>query len=569
MSNEVILLSDIPNQSNETYAARYAGPYVIKSNLIEFGIKTIVLDWFRFIKDNEKFFEYFENLVDENTKVVGISNTFLYPPLNNKKQNDSSGLSALPAKNKIDEDAAAAYSLYLWDDNNSTLTDWFQRLRAILDKYNKNAKIILGGARSTRFLQMASLAPSDYCIRKYVDYILIGMADHAIKILIDKISKGKKVEDILEKNGLKFILCDREPWKTPNTFVPVTRYDKTDCFESSHWAGLEIGRGCAFNCKYCYYEKRFAEKKPLDVLKEELKRNYYDLGIKGYNITADCFNDNRRFVGAWAEMVASLDFKIEWASYVRVDPFHKWPEMMDEMIESGYKAGWFGVETLDHAAGKMAGKGLNPDRVKELLGILKQKGEVWTTAYFILGLPKETKQSLQNTLNWLLNQRVIDEVQTSILDVGPFIEELSGVIDFSDHSKNPEKYGFTKLEFTPQFYWEHETLNLNDCISINEEWKEAFLDHKYTRFGGSAHGEYVRIRDTGLTHKETVVYMKTKFKVGEKLINIDRQKKKKFKEYVMNLSEQNIKRYYDNFLEINRVRYAKSNSLYTTQRKSI
>ena len=42
--------------------------------------------------------------------------------------------------------------------------------------------------------------------------------------------------------------------------------------------------------------KRFAEKKPMDVLKEELKRNYYDLGITGYNITADCFNDNRRFV---------------------------------------------------------------------------------------------------------------------------------------------------------------------------------------------------------------------------------------------------------------------------------
>ena len=36
-------------------------------------------------------------------------------------------------------------------------------------------------------------------------------------------------------------------------------------------------------------------------------------------------------------MVASLDFKIEWASYVRVDPFHKWPEMMDGMIGLGIK----------------------------------------------------------------------------------------------------------------------------------------------------------------------------------------------------------------------------------------
>lgn len=554
MANEVILLSDIPNQSNETYAARYAGPYVIKSSLIDSGISTIVLDWFRFLKDNEKFFEYFENFIDKNTKIVGISNTFLYPPLKNEKQNDSSGLSALPAKNKVDEDSAASYSLYLWEDNNEALTDWFQRLRNLLDKYNPKAKIIIGGARSTRFLQMGRYAPDNYCIRKYVDYIIIGMADYAIKVLVDKIDNNIPVTDIFVRGGINYILCDREPWITPKTYVPVIKYNKSDCFEKSHWAGLEVGRGCAFNCKYCYYEKRFAEKKPMDILKDELKKNYYELGISGYNITADCFNDNRKFVGEWSNMVGSLDFKIEWASYVRADPFHKWPEMMDEMIGSGYKAGWYGIETLDHNAGKAAGKGLNPERVKELLTLLKQKGEVWTTAYFILGLPKETKESLDNTLEWLLQQRVIDEVQTSILDVGPFIEELSGVIDFSDHSKNPDKYGFTKLQFSPEFYWEHETLNLNDCILINEKWKKSFYDHTYTRFGGSAHGEYVRIRDTGLNHKETVTYMKTKFNVGSKIINIDNKKKKKFKNYVQELSKKNIQRYYDNFLQVNSIR---------------
>ena len=52
----------------------------------------------------------------------------------------------------------------------------------------------------------------------------------------------------------------------------------------------------------------------------------------------------------------------------------------------------------------------------------------------LLGLPKETHESLQLTLDWFLEQRVIDEVQTSVLDIGPFIEDLAGVIDFSDHS---------------------------------------------------------------------------------------------------------------------------------------
>ena len=59
MSNEVILLSDIPNQTEETYAARYAGPYVIKSKLNSAGINTILLDWFCFIRDSKKVFRIF------------------------------------------------------------------------------------------------------------------------------------------------------------------------------------------------------------------------------------------------------------------------------------------------------------------------------------------------------------------------------------------------------------------------------------------------------------------------------------------------------------------------------
>ena len=50
--------------------------------------------------------------------------------------------------------------------------------------------------------------------------------------------------------------------------------------------------------------------------------------------------------------------------------------------------------------------------------------------------------------------------------------------------------------------------------------------------------------------------MKTKFRGGKNLVNIDNAKKKKFKQYVQNLSKQNIQRYYDRFLEVNKVRHA-------------
>ena len=194
---------------------------------------------------------------------------------------------------------------------------------------------------------------------------------------------------------------------------------------------------------------------------------------------------------------------------------------MDEMLQSGFKAGWFGVETLYHEAGKAAGKGLRPEKVKYLMNELKRKSpEFWLTTYFIIGLPKETPESLDDTLEYLTKQRIIDEVQVSVLGVAPFIEELSSVVDFSDHSKMPEKFGFRKLQFTPTFYWEHDTLNNLQCNEIREKWKQTFYDHPYTRYGGGAHGEYPRIRDLGLDHKQTVVFLKTKFLGGNKILNI-------------------------------------------------
>lgn len=558
MKNEVIFLSDIPNQSHETYAARYAGTYVLKSQLLQAGHKTIVLDWFRFLKDEDEFFSYFEQLVDSNTVCVGITTTFLYPNFQNKKLSDSSGFSTLPTETKIDKVTTAAYSLYLWEYSNDQLYSWFSRLRAVLDRYNPNAKIILGGARTTRILQMCNIAPDNYAIKKFVDYVFCGMSDQAILKFITKLKNKESINPSVIKNGINFILCDRDDWKVDRSVVPGIFITKQDCYQTHNWAPLEVSRGCGFNCKFCYYETRYSSKRCVKSIAEELIKNYNEFGITGYNLTSDCFNDNRRWVGEWATMVSKLPFKIEWASYVRIDPFHKFPDSMDEMIESGYKAGFYGIETLSHQAGKAAGKGLNPNRVKELLNLLKEKtkGNTWTTAYFILGLPKETKQSLDNTLEWLLNQTVIDEVQTSILDVGPFIEELEGVVDFSDHSRYPEKYGFKKLQFEPRFYWEHDDLNLDDCYEIQEKWKKAFENHTFTRFGGSAHGEYARIRDLGLSHKEAVIYMKTKFRAGKKIINVDEKKKKAFKEYVQDLSKQNVQKYYDRFLEVNRVRRA-------------
>lgn len=561
---QIVLLSDIPTHSRETYAARYAGPYVVRSQLEAAGYDAIVLDWFRFLKNPDDFFTYLENFIDSDTLCVGITTTFLIPQMPSQSIGGGMGQVVIQQEEfpNVTEETVAASSLYLWEWSNDDLAIWFERLRKLLDKYNPNAKIILGGHRVHKIIQFSEIAPKNYCIKLYVDFLLAGYADFSMVTLIDKIKNKKSIIPSKVKNGLNIIIPSNfGTWKSAKEQVPVSLFSKKDAILPRHWLPLEVSRGCAFNCKFCSYEKRGTYKKDMKQLYEELCYNYDNFGTTGYNISSDCFNDDRRFVGEWAELTAKLPFKIEWVSFARLDLFNRYPETMDEMLGSGYRAGWFGIETLCHEAGKAAGKGLHPDKVKELIKTFREKGkdEFWFTAYFIIGLPKETVESLDKTLEWLIEQRLLDEVQVSSLGVAPFIEELSSVIDFSDHSKMPQKFGFNKLTFDPEFYWEHDTMNYNQCRDIQTKWQEAFYDHPFTRFGGGSHGEYPRIRDLGLTHKQTVTYLKTKFLRGKNLIKIDKDKKRKFKQHVIQMSEDNVKEYYENMLRIN----AKSNSLYT------
>ena len=114
--SEIILLSDIPTHSKETYAARYAGQYVVRSQLEVAGYDAIVLDWFRFIKDEDKFFDYFENFIDEKTLCVGITTTFLLPESAASKIGSGMGqvIQHEEVANITDETVAAS-SLYLWE----------------------------------------------------------------------------------------------------------------------------------------------------------------------------------------------------------------------------------------------------------------------------------------------------------------------------------------------------------------------------------------------------------------------------------------------------------------------
>lgn len=226
-------------------------------------------------------------------------------------------------------------------------------------------------------------------------------------------------------------------------------YDSNDCMDFEESPVIEISRGCIFKCSFCSYplngKKKFDYIKEESVLKDELIRNYENYGITTYTLSDDTFNDSTFKMDYLHKLFTSLPFKIKFVSYLRLDLINAHREQILQLKEMGLIGAFFGVETLNYESSKIIGKGIYPEKSKELLYDLKNsywKNDVNITIGLISGLPKETAKSHQETLDWILNKEycLVDKIRPAGLAIpNPLIDTYPYKSEFQ---LNASKYGF-------------------------------------------------------------------------------------------------------------------------------
>jgi hypothetical protein len=144
------------------------------------------------------------------------------------------------------------------------------------------------------------------------------------------------------------------------------------------------------------------------------------------------------------KIVTSLPFEIQYAAYLRHDLIYAHKETAKLLRESGLRAAIFGIESLNHESAKAIGKGLHPEKIKELLYWLRDdvwKDEVAMSSGFIVGLPHDTKETILNWSEWLYK----DDCPLDSFAIHPLaISKTSNKrIWKSEFELNAEKYGYT------------------------------------------------------------------------------------------------------------------------------
>jgi len=434
---------------------RAIGAYQIANVLRKSGYTVQVIEYFPHILYHygiDMIEKILEKFIDKSTLWIGFSTTFFFPNLIEDTNN-------IFGKN-----------VYLLKEDDKS------RLKNFVKRINPDTKWVSGGAFSWKVNDGNNL----------IDCFIEGYAEESILNYTKSLHK-KAVFFPYRKNlnGSITINYDRKGDLfnfTDHTF----QWDDSDFIDRDESLPIEISRGCIFRCKFCAYPLN--GKKKFDYIKDpknlyiEFLKNYEKFGTTNYMFSDDTYNDSVQKVEIlYDEVFSKLPFKINWASYIRLDLLAAHPSTIELIRDSGIKIAFFGIESLNYQSNKTIGKGMPIDKIIETLKELRIKWkDVVLQGGFILGLPGDSEESITNWSELLLSKEFpLDNVVFTVLKLNydnsaPWVSEIE---------KNPESFGYTFYEENGHKFWKN-NMDLTEIQAQNIYRKlRKQLDSKEQKWG--------------------------------------------------------------------------------------
>ena len=385
---------------------RSAGAHRIATHLRTLGWDIEVIDFWP-AWSREQLLELMEKRVDHNTVFLGISSMF---PMQ----------------------GPSAKRLY---GDGKNMMQYMNETLQLIKQEHPHIKIIGGAQNVSASLQW------------WCDYYISGFAEVGIVELLDHIMGNKPEPKGMETKEIwgmerKMINCRHHypafPWPDARA-----QYEERDFMRPDDIPTFEFSRGCKFKCRFCSFSVLGVKgdySRDEESVYEELMHNYENWGITTYSVSDETINDDDEKLAKLQRVAKRLPFQPSFQGFMRADLLVSKPHQWQMAYDAGIRSHLYGVETLNHTAGKFVGKGMNPDRLKD--GLMKVRDWFTNQGYYratistIIGLPGEDRESFLKGRDWILKE-------------------------FKGHS----------YSFFPLFIGQNETLNMMTNPSVLEnEW---------------------------------------------------------------------------------------------------
>lgn len=266
------------------------------------------------------------------------------------------------------------------------------------------------------------------------DYLFIGECEMTFPKFIASFADGDRFPDLpgimmrhkgeIVYHGDAPFLDDLDKAPLPaRHFLPYEKYFLGTLRGKKLYTSVQMSRGCPFSCTFCASDLhgRRVRHRSVDNVMEELELVVKKMGISHIYFVDDTLTLNRKFIMDLCDEIEKRNLYFTFESSTRADLWDE--EMAKRLKECGLVRISFGLETADLRVREIIKKNIPLESHVEANSISNKLG-IETINSVMMGLPGDTRESIERTIDFLCKSRDLLHVTYNIAVPYPGTEML-------------------------------------------------------------------------------------------------------------------------------------------------
>lgn len=301
-----------------------------------------------------------------------------------------------------------------------------------IKEWFKEVPIVVGGIHPTTY----PVEILTYC--SYIDYVILGEGENSLSQLAESIGKNdvsvlSKIDGFAYRKEGKVLVHPKTSFITDLDSMPFPDYEQINMQDYYHdtalWRnpkGLSINarmpifssRSCPRRCNFCSMFHSMGPKWRSRTAKnviDEIEYIYNRYNHRYFTFIDDNFTlDKSRAIEICKQIIdRKMDIQFEALNGVATGTLDS--EILDALYLAGMRSIYLAIESgSDFIRNHVMGKGLSDEKIFEVVQLAKKFKDLHIKAGFIIGMPEDTRETLDETYNMI---KKIDVDQTLVTNL--------------------------------------------------------------------------------------------------------------------------------------------------------
>ena len=327
------------------------------------------------------------------------------------------------------------------------------RLAKEIKQVRKETVVVIGGPHLTAIPEQTMELFKDF------DIGVIGEGEETIAELITRNATDlTKIKGIIFRENDQLHKTEPRPFIKNLDMLPFPAWDILPDFPSAYHppafrfrrlpaASLVTSRGCPNKCIFCDRSVFGSQCRVFsaEYIMEMLHNLYNNYGIREILFEDDTFVMFKPRLIAICESIIREKLNISWSCLGRADMVTQ--DTLTLMKRAGCWQIAFGIESGDQRIIDFIEKKIRLDKMKRAIFWTKEAG-IMTKGFFIIGLPTETKESIQHTIDFIA-ATPLDDISVNMFTPFPGSKIYQTAKEFGEFEDTWEKMNLLEITFVP------------------------------------------------------------------------------------------------------------------------